>query len=118
LLNASIDKQIRQKSIPLSGKSIRKEKIIMNKADIVDRMAAKAGLTKKDAAAALEAFMEAVRDALKAGKSVTLTGFGTYIKSKRQAREGRNPQTGAKIKIPATNVPKFRPGKALREAVK
>jgi DNA-binding protein HU-beta len=89
----------------------------MNKADLVNAVAEKTGLTKKDAAAALEAFMEAVSGGLKKGKSITLTGFGTFAVAKRSAREGRNPQTGEKIKIPAKKVPKFKPGKALREAV-
>ncbi|MBD3362917.1 DNA-binding protein [Candidatus Dojkabacteria bacterium] len=90
----------------------------MNKADLVNQIAAATGLTKKDSAAALEAFMDAVRDALSSGKRVTLTGFGTYSTVDRKARDGRNPQTGEKIRIPATTVPKFKPGKALREAVK
>lgn len=90
----------------------------MNKADLVNQMASSTGLTKKDAAAALQAFMDAVRGALKGGKSVTLTGFGTFSTVNRKARDGRNPQTGSKIRIPATTVPKFKPGKALREAVK
>lgn len=89
----------------------------MNKADLVAAMATKTGLTKKDAAEALEAFMAAVTGALKKGGKVTLTGFGTFMTVKRKAREGRNPQTGAKINIPATTVPKFKPGKALKEAV-
>jgi DNA-binding protein HU-beta len=89
----------------------------MNKADLVNAVAEKTGLTKKDAAAALEAVMEAISGGLKKGKSITLTGFGTFAVAKRSAREGRNPQTGAKIKIPAKKVPKFKPGKALREAV-
>lgn len=89
----------------------------MNKADLVNAVAEKTGLTKKDAAAALEAVMEAVSGGLKKGKSITLTGFGTFAVAKRSAREGRNPQTGEKIKIPAKKVPKFKPGKALREAV-
>lgn len=90
----------------------------MNKSDLVNAIAGATNLTKKDAAAALEAVMDSVRDALKKGNSVTLTGFGTFSVSKRNAREGRNPQTGAKIKIPATTVPKFKAGKGLKEAVK
>ncbi|MBP9759164.1 HU family DNA-binding protein [Candidatus Dojkabacteria bacterium] len=89
----------------------------MNKADLVNAVAEKTGLTKKDASAALEAVMEAISGGLKKGKSITLTGFGTFAVAKRSAREGRNPQTGEKIKIPAKKVPKFKPGKALREAV-
>lgn len=89
----------------------------MNKADLVNAVAEKTGLTKKDASAALEAVMEAISGGLKKGKSITLTGFGTFAVAKRSAREGRNPQTGDKIKIPAKKVPKFKPGKALREAV-
>lgn len=90
----------------------------MNKADLVAAMASATGLTKKDAGEALESFMDSVTASLKKGGKVTLTGFGTFMTVDRKAREGRNPQTGATIKIPATTVPKFKPGKALREAVK
>ncbi|MCP4021020.1 MAG: HU family DNA-binding protein [Desulfobacteraceae bacterium] len=90
----------------------------MTKADLVERMAEDAGITKVAATAALNSFMESVIGTLKKkdGK-VTLVGFGTFSKIRRKARKGRNPQTGEPIKIKACNVVKFRPGKKLRDAV-
>jgi len=90
----------------------------MTKADLVDNMAKDAKITKVAAAAALESFVASVTKALKKkdGK-VTLVGFGTFQKTRRKARKGRNPQTGAAIKIKAKNVVKFKPGKKLRESV-
>jgi len=90
----------------------------VNKSSLVDYIASKTGLTKKAAADALEAFMEAVMSNVAKGESVTLTGFGTYRASKRAARTGRNPQTGDTIKIPARTVPVFRPGKEFKDMVK
>lgn len=90
----------------------------MNKMDLVNAVAAKTNSTKKMALDAVDAVLEAVQSALKKGDKVTLTGFGTYEVRKRAARNGRNPQTGAVLKIPATKVPAFRAGKALKEAVK
>lgn len=90
----------------------------MTKAELVDKMSQDAKITKVAAAAALESFTDSVTKALKKkdGK-VTLVGFGTFQKTRRKARKGRNPQTGAVIKIKARNVVKFKPGKKLREAV-
>jgi len=90
----------------------------MTKAELVDKAAKDAKISKVAAAAALNSFMDSVTKALKKkdGK-VTLVGFGTFSKARRKARKGRNPQTGAPIKIKATNVVKFRPGKKLRNAV-
>lgn len=90
----------------------------MNKSSLVDFVASKTGLTKKAAQDALEAFMEAVMSSVAKGDSVTLTGFGTYKASNRAARNGRNPQTGEVIKIPARTVPVFRPGKEFKDKVK
>ena len=90
----------------------------MNKGTLVDHVASKTGLTKKAAQDALEAFMDAVMSAVASGDSVTLTGFGTYKASKRAARNGRNPQTGEVIQIPARTVPVFRPGKEFKEKVR
>lgn len=90
----------------------------MNKADLVNSIAGKSGLTKKSVSDVLEFFMEDVMKTVKKGDSVTLTGFGTYKASKRSARTGRNPQTGASIKIPARTVPVFKAGKAFRDMVK
>ncbi len=90
----------------------------MTKAELVDKMAKDAGISKVAASTALNSFMEGVTKALKKkdGK-VTLVGFGTFAKIRRKARKGRNPQTGEPIKIKATNVVKFKPGKTLRESV-
>ena len=89
----------------------------MSKQELVNFMADKAGLSKKDAEAALAGFVDGVKGALKKGDSVTLVGFGTFSVSKRGARQGRNPQTGATINIPARNVPVFKAGKGLKETV-
>ena len=89
----------------------------MTKQELVDYIADKADLSKKDAAAALSSFVEGVKSSLKKGDSTTLVGFGTFSVSKRAARQGRNPQTGATINIPARKVPVFKAGKALKEAV-
>lgn len=90
----------------------------MNKASLVDHIASKTGLTKKSVSDVLESFMDGVMMTVKKGDTVTLTGFGTFKASKRSARTGRNPQTGASIKIPARTVPVFRAGKAFRDMVK
>ena len=90
----------------------------MTKADFVDKLAAKSGLTKKDAAAVVDAFVGVVTEALKNGEEVQFTGFGKFYVQKRQARDGINPQTKAKIKIPACSVPKFSAGLALKNACK
>ena len=89
----------------------------MNKVELVEAMAKKAGLSKKDAEAAVKAFTDVVTAELKKGGKVQLVGFGTFEVAKRAAREGKNPQTGAKIKIPASKAPKFKAGKALKDTV-
>lgn len=90
----------------------------VNKGMLIDAIAAKTDLSKKDVEAVLEAFEEKVTEEIRQGNKVTLTGFGTFRISDRAAREGINPQTKAKIQIPAMRVPKFTAGKALKEAVK
>jgi len=90
----------------------------MNKEQLVERVAEKTGATKKDVADVLNSALEMVSSALKKGEKVTLVGFGTFLTRKRKAREGRNPQTGAKIKIPAKRVPAFTAGKELKTAVR
>jgi len=85
----------------------------MNKAEIIDKIAADAEISKKEANAVLDSFTEAVAKTLKKGDKVTLVGFGTFSVSKRAARTGRNPQTGATIKIKAKKVAKFKAGKEL-----
>lgn len=89
----------------------------MTKTELVEFIATQADLSKAKAAEAVDAFVEAVTTSLKKGKDVTLVGFGTFTISKRAARTGRNPQTGATIKIAASKAPKFRPGKSLKDAV-
>lgn len=90
----------------------------MNKGDLVEKIAKDAGLSKAAAEKSLNAFTDGVKSALKKGQSVTLVGFGTFVISKRSARMGRNPATGASIKISARKVPRFRPGQALKNAVR
>lgn len=89
----------------------------MNKNELVSSVAEKAGLSKTQAAAAVDAFIASVTDALKAGGDVRLPGFGSFEVSHRAASKGRNPSTGAEITIPARNVPKFSAGKTLKESV-
>ncbi len=87
----------------------------MNKTELIEHIAKDADLSKAAAARALESTIRAIKTTLKKGNSVSLVGFGTFAVSKRAARTGRNPQTGATIKIKAAKVPKFRPGKGLRD---
>ena len=89
----------------------------MNKTELVAAMADAAGLSKKDAEKALKAFTDVVAEELKKDGKVQLVGFGTFEVSKRAAREGRNPQTGKTMKIEACKAPKFKAGKALKDAI-
>ncbi len=89
----------------------------MNKSEFVEAVAEKASLSKADAAKAVDSMMEVVTDTLKGGDQVTLIGFGTFLNRRREARDGRNPRTGETIKIAAANVPAFKAGKALKDAV-
>ncbi len=89
----------------------------MNKGDLIDHMAESAGITKAQATDALNALTGGVTNTLKKGDKVSLVGFGTFSSSRRAARTGRNPQTGAEIKIAARTVVKFKAGKGLTEAV-
>lgn len=95
----------------------RKERPLMNKADLIDAIAKKAEMTKKDAGAALDAIIESVSASLAKGEKVTLVGFGTFDVRERKARTGVNPRTKAKIKIPASKAPVFKAGKDLKEKV-
>ncbi|HZX61013.1 MAG TPA: HU family DNA-binding protein [Candidatus Methylomirabilis sp.] len=90
----------------------------MTKAELVAIMAKGSGMTKRAAETALESSLKAIRDTLKKGRKVTLVGFGTFSVAKRAARNGRNPQTGKAIRIPAARVPRFKPGKELKRAIK
>lgn len=89
----------------------------MNKADLIDVLAQDAELTKAKSGEVIDLVFAHITKSLKKGESVTLVGFGTFDVSKREARKGRNPSTGETIKIKAKTVPKFRPGKSLRETV-
>ena len=89
----------------------------MNKADIVDKIAGEAGITKTQASTALDATVNCITASLKKGERVTLVGFGTFATSQRKARTGRNPQTGKPIKIAAKRVAKFTAGAELKKAV-
>ncbi len=89
----------------------------MNKAEFTGAIAEASGLTKADAERAVEAMFDTVKKALSSGDSVSLVGFGTFVVRSRAARSGRNPRTGDEIKIPASKVPAFKPGKALKDAL-
>ena len=89
----------------------------MNKSELIDHMAIQADISKAAATRALEAMIGGVRSTLKKNGSVSIVGFGTFAVTKRAARSGRNPRTGATIKIKAAKVPKFRPGKGLKDAL-
>lgn len=89
----------------------------MTRADLVTAMAKASGGSKVSAERALEAFLASVFDALKKGRRVTIGGFGTFMVSKRVARDGRNPRTGKVIRIPAARVPRFKPSRSLKSAV-
>ncbi len=88
-----------------------------NKNDLIGAVAEKAGLTKAQAGDAVDAVFDAITASLKSGDEVRLVGFGTFAVSKRKASVGRNPATGAEIKIPASNQAKFKPGKGLKDAI-
>ena len=90
---------------------------MMNKTELVAAVAEQAGLSKKDAEAAVKAFTDVVAEALKAGDKIQLVGFGTFEVSERAARTGRNPQTGAEMTIAASKAPKFKAGKALKDSL-
>lgn len=89
----------------------------MTKTEFIDEVAERAGLSKKDAGAAVDAFLTTIQDALKRGSDVNFAGFGKFSVSDRAAREGRNPATGDKIQIAASRVPKFSAGAGLKKAV-
>ncbi len=90
----------------------------MNKSAVVDAVASKAGMSKKDVEMCLEGVLDVITNALQNGDSVAFTGFGTFSVSHRAARDGINPATREKIKIPAVDVPKFKAGKGLKDAVR
>jgi len=89
----------------------------MNKAEFIDAVASKADMSKTEATTAVDAVLDSVTAALKDGEQITLVGFGTFLVRKREARTGRNPRTGEPLQIKASNVPSFKAGKALKDAV-
>lgn len=89
----------------------------MNKAELVEYIAHRADLSKASATRSLDATIEAIESTLKQGGSVSLVGFGSFFVTQRAARNGRNPRTGSSISIKAARIPKFRPGKALKDAI-
>jgi DNA-binding protein HU-beta len=89
----------------------------LNKSDLIDHIATQADLSKASATRALEAVLGGIESALKAGDTVSLVGFGTFAVGEREARTGRNPRTGEELEIKAAKVPKFRPGKGLKDAL-
>lgn len=90
----------------------------MNKTDLVNAVAAETGFTKKDAEKAVAAVLDSITDALKAGDKVQLVGFGTFEVRNRAAKQGHNPRTGEPMTVPASKLPAFKAGKALKDAVK
>ena len=89
----------------------------MNKGELIDSVSERTGLAKADATRAVDAVIDSITGALKAKDTVAIVGFGTFVVKERKARSGRNPQTGATIQIPASQVPGFKAGKALKDAV-
>lgn len=102
--------------MPGACSTIRRGRLV-NKQELIDAVAVSADISKAAAGRALDGAIAAIRSSLKKGQTVTLVGFGTFYVGKRAARSGRNPRTGASIKIRAAKVPKFRPGKALKDSV-
>ncbi len=87
----------------------------MNKAQLVETLASEVNITKADCERLIDSMVDTIKKTVKKGDDLTLVGFGTFTRSKRKARTGRNPQTGEAIKVPACTVPKFRPGKAFKD---
>lgn len=90
----------------------------MNKGEFIEAVAKKTGFSKSQVRTTLDASMDVIKETLKGGNSVAFAGFGTFVVAKRKERTGRNPRTGAVLKIPAARVPRFRAGKGLKEAVR
>jgi DNA-binding protein HU-beta len=90
----------------------------VTKADFIDRVASKSGLSKRDATKAVDAFLDSITETLRGGDSVSFTGFGKFSPQQRKERQGVNPRTGERVTIPAARVPKFSAGSALKQALK
>jgi DNA-binding protein HU-beta len=99
------------------GNQERKETAV-TKAEFIDRVASKSGLSKRDATKAVDAFLESITDALRNRESVSFTGFGKFSAQERGARSGVNPRTGERVQIPAATVPKFSAGSSLKQALR
>jgi DNA-binding protein HU-beta len=106
-----------QRSVSEQLSQQRRKGMDVNKQELIDTIAKSADISKAAAGRALDGAVTAIKASLKKGQLVTLVGFGTFYVGKRAARSGRNPRTGAAIKIKAAKVPKFRPGKALKDSV-
>ncbi len=89
----------------------------MNKADLIDRLAKRANISKAQSENFLNVALEIIQESVSSGEDVKIVGFGTFDRSNRKARKGRNPKTGTEVHIPATSVPRFRPGKEFRQLV-
>jgi len=107
----------RLKFVNMITNQTNKRNYNVNKTELIEYIAGKSDLSKAASARALAAIIEAVKKTLKKGETVTLVGFGTFSASKRAARTGRNPRTGAPLKIKAAKVPRFKPGKGLKDAL-
>jgi len=107
----------RLKFVNMIANQTNKRNYNVNKTELIEYIAGKSDLSKAASARALAALIEAVKKTLKKGETVTLVGFGTFSASKRAARTGRNPRTGAPLKIKAAKVPRFKPGKGLKDAL-
>jgi len=103
---------------PAGALKTKERGLEMNKPELIEKVAEKAGLSKKDSEKAVGVVVEAIEESLARDEKVQLVGFGTFETKTRQAREGRNPATGEKIKIETSKVPAFKPGKALKDKVK
>jgi DNA-binding protein HU-beta len=108
---------VRKNKVSIEIHKKKKGMVFMNKGDLINEVA-EVMSSKKDAQKAVDSVLSAITSAMKKGEAVTLVGFGTFKVTERKARMGRNPQTGEEMKIEAKSVPKFIPGKALKEAVK
>jgi DNA-binding protein HU-beta len=99
------------------GRNKRRRLTRMNKAELIERVSKETSISKSDVEKTLNSTIDTIKKSIKKGDDVKLIGFGTFTRSKRQARTGRNPQTGTEIKIPACNVPKFKPGKEFKDLI-
>ena len=113
----AVEKALYHSNCSCISSTLERRVSFVNKSDLVSKVATASGLTKTDAEKAIEATFGAITQSLKKGEEVRLIGFGTFDIAHRAATQGRNPRTGAAIKIPATRLPKFRAGKQLKEAV-